>query len=215
MFLRLLLLELCLKARNLYALLLPAVLLLNLVLLFPLALTPASDQLTALAPGICWLAVLLSLMLQLDRIFREDKEQGALDMLLAADMAIYSLVARMLAHWLLLAVPLCMLATLLGFILGMKGEQLARLTAALGSGSAVLICMGTTIASLCVGASRATMLIGVLLLPLLTPVVIFGVEASKAEPGGWQLVLLLFGCACINLVIAPLLSSAALRASLD
>jgi len=214
LFARLLRLEFGLKARDLYALLLPGVFLLTFALLFPLALTPESERLAVLAPGICWLATLVSLMLHLDRLFRDDYEQGTLDLLLAGELALLSLVARMLAHWLLIALPLCLLAALLGFTFGMGGKQLLLLVASLASGSAVLVFLGAAIASLCVGASRAGLLIGILLTPLLTPVVIFGVQASRTT-GGWELVLLLCGFACINLALAPILCTAALRASMD
>ena len=212
---QLLYLELKLKLRDLYQLALPGVFVLVFALLFPLALTPEKALLTQLAPGICWLALLVSLLLHLDRFFRDDYEQGTLDLLLSGTLGSGVLIARMLAHWLAIALPLCVLSSIVGFTFGLTGISLLQLFAALTAGSAVMVFLGATIASLCSGTSRSGMLIAILLVPLLTPVVVFGVEASSQNDNGWSLVILLAGLAAINLVVAPLICHAALRSVID
>ena len=46
--------------------------------LFPLALTPQLSRLRDVAPGVLWVAALLSSLLALDFLFREDAEDGTL-----------------------------------------------------------------------------------------------------------------------------------------
>ena len=48
------------------------------VTLFPLGIGPESTTLSRIAPGIIWVAALLSTLLSLDRLFKSDHEDGSL-----------------------------------------------------------------------------------------------------------------------------------------
>jgi heme exporter protein B len=49
--------------------------------LFPLALDPELSRLRDIAPAALWVGALLSSLLALDRLFREDAQDGTLDQL--------------------------------------------------------------------------------------------------------------------------------------
>src|SRR5918912_290484 len=69
--------------------------------LFPLAIGAEPDLLRAIAPGVIWVAALLSTMLSLARLFAADYADGTLEqMLLAAAPLGVIAAAKGLAHWL-------------------------------------------------------------------------------------------------------------------
>ena len=215
MFIRLIHLEIRSLTRDIQGLLIPIAFLLVFALLFPLGISPKSDVLSSFAAGISWLGLLFSLMLNLDRLFRDDKEQGILEMWLSGGVYIILFIqARILAYWLMTGVPVALASLLLAFIFSLPTEGYIWLFASLLSGSLVLISIGTFIASLTLSSSRASMLIALLLVPMLVPVVIFGVESVSlaiAQAEAMPALMLLLGLALINMVIAPVLTMLSLR----
>ena len=71
------------------------------VMLFPLAVTADPHKLALMAPGVIWVAALLSMLLSLDGLFRQDLEDGSLEQLLVAPASLPLMVlAKVAAHWL-------------------------------------------------------------------------------------------------------------------
>ena len=60
----------------------PLLFFLIVISLFPLGIGPEPQLLALMAPGIIWVAALLSTMLGLDKIFRDDHQDGSLEQLL-------------------------------------------------------------------------------------------------------------------------------------
>lgn len=122
--------------------------------------------------------------------------------------------ARILAYWLLTGVPVALGSLLLAFLFSLPTEGYIWLFASQLSGSLILIALGTCIASLALTNNHASMLIALLLVPMLVPVVIFGVESVSlaiAQAQALPVLLLLLGVALLNMVIAPVLTMLALR----
>ena len=57
----------------------PLIFFLIVISFFPLALSPDQDFLRSLAPGVIWIAALLSSLLAIETIFSEDFRDGTLD----------------------------------------------------------------------------------------------------------------------------------------
>ncbi|HUO82451.1 MAG TPA: heme exporter protein CcmB [Gammaproteobacteria bacterium] len=187
--------------------------------LFPLALSPAMLQLREIAPGVLWVAALLSSLLALDALFRADLEDGSLEQLLLSPQPLpLLLLARTAAHWLMSAVPLIALAPLLAVALHLPAQALVTLMLALALGTPVLSLLGAIGAALTMGLHRGGALLALLVLPLAVPVLIFGARATDLaargeDPAGplFLLASLLF----LALSLAPIAAAAALRVSLD
>ena len=82
--------------------------------LFPFALGPEHALLARISGGVVLVTVLLAMLLSLDAVFRGDLEDGALEhMLLAPQPLALLMAARMLAYWLVTALPLVLVAPLL------------------------------------------------------------------------------------------------------
>ena len=86
----------------------------------PLGLGPDLNLLARIAPGLLWVALLLAALLSADRIFHNDYEDGALDVLTTGSLPLPLVAAiKSLAHWLTTGVPLALLAPLLGLLLNL------------------------------------------------------------------------------------------------
>ena len=60
----------------------PALVFLIVITLFPLGIGPEPKLLARIAPGIIWVAALLAAMLSLERLFRDDFGDGALEQMM-------------------------------------------------------------------------------------------------------------------------------------
>ncbi len=187
--------------------------------LFPLAIGPAPEVLARLAPGVVWVCALLAALLPLDRLFGGDGEDGSLDQLLLCGLPPSAVaLAKALAHWIVTGLPLLVAAGPLALMLRMDPVVLPALLAGLLPGTAVLSLLGTMAAAIVLGARRGGVLLPLLLLPLATPVLIFGAAAADAAAAGLTPrphLLLLCALLAASLPLCPLAAGAALRAAAD
>jgi heme exporter protein B len=187
--------------------------------LFPLAIGPAPEVLARLAPGVVWVCALLAALLPLDRLFGADGEDGSLDQLLLCGLPAAGVaLAKALSHWLVTGIPLLLAAAPLALMLRMDPAVLPTLLAGLLPGTLVLSLLGSTAAALVQGARRGGVLLPLLVLPLATPVLIFGAAAADAAATGLSPrphLLLLCALLAAALPLCPLAAGAALRSAAD
>lgn len=187
--------------------------------LFPLAIGPGPETLGRIAPGIVWVCALLSALLPLDRLFGADFEDGSLDHLLLAGLPAAGIAAaKATAHWLVTGLPLLLAAAPIAIMLRLPDDALLPLMAGLLPGTLLLSLLGSTGAAIVLGARRGGVLLPLLVLPLTTPVLIFGVAAADAASGGLspRPHLLFLAAMCLGaLPLCPLAAGAALRAAAE
>lgn len=187
--------------------------------LFALGAAPGAPWLRVAGPSILWVGALLAALLSLDRVFRADYEDGTLEQMMLSPQPLAALVAaKLLALWLVVGLPLTLLAPLLAAGLGLEGPAVVVLLASLVLGLPALVLAAGFAAALLVGLPRAGVLMPVLVLPLLVPVVIFGAGAVRAAQAGLPADAPLYFLAAI-LVLAlcgvPGAAAAALRNTVD
>ncbi|WP_430397620.1 heme exporter protein CcmB [Ferrovibrio sp.] len=189
------------------------------VSLFPLGVGPEPQLLSRIAPGVIWVAALLAAQLSLDRLFQADHEDGTLDLLAQTPLPLSLVVAaKILAHWLGTGLPLALIAPLLAILLQMDMSALPTLLLALLLGTPSLSLIGAIGAALTLGARRGAILVPLLTLPLLVPVLIFGVGAVEAAAFGLSPKphLLLLGAFLAGAaVLSPLAGAAAVKLALE
>ena len=197
----------------------PLLFALMVVALFPLALGADPAQLAAIAPGVLWVAVLLSSLLTLDTLYRSDVEDGSLEQMLLAPVPLAWLLAvRVGVHWVTASLPLVLVTPLLAELLYLPPALLPVLMVSLLLGTPLLSLMGAVVAALTVGIRRSGMLLALLALPLFLPVLVFGAGSVMAAAQGlpWVGALLLLGAGlALALVLAPLAAAAAIRIALN
>jgi heme exporter protein B len=193
----------------------PALFALLVIVLFALALGSEANTLAKVAPGVLWVAVLLSGLLSLDTLFRGAADDGSLEQWMLAPVPLAWLVlVRTLTHWATTALPLIVFAPLLAELLHLPHAQLPVLLASLLLGTPLLSLLGAVVAALTVGMRRSGILVALLALPLYVPVLVFSAGSVAASAQGLDpsggLLYLAAGLA-LALVLAPLATAAALR----
>ncbi len=198
----------------------PLLFALMVVVLFPLAVGTDPALLARMAPGVIWVAVLLSGLLTLDALYRSDVEDGSLEqMLLAPAPLAWLLAVRVGVHWLTSALPLVLATPLLAQLLYLPANLLPVLMVSLLLGTPLLCLLGAVVAALTVGIRRSGMILALLALPLFLPVLVFGAGSVMAAAQGldsWLGALLMLGAGlALALVLAPLAAAAAIRIALS
>ena len=187
--------------------------------LFPLAVGPEPAQLRAIAPGVLWVAALLSATLALPRLFAQERADGTLEhLLLAREPLPWLLLGKALAHWLTTGLPLVLLSPVLALQFDLPADATAVLAASLLLGTPTLSLVGSVGAALTLGLRNGAVLLALLVLPLQVPVLVFGAGAVLAEAGGLGArahLLMLGGLLCFATVLAPWAAAAALRISTE
>ncbi len=179
----------------------------------PFAIGPDRPQLMRLAPGIVWIAAFLSMLLGLDRLFRADDEDGSLALLRHAALPLEAVVAaKVIAHWLVTALPLLVATPVLALLLSMSWEQWGRTALALLIGTPALVSFGVLGAAVTVGLRRGGLIAPVLILPLAIPVMIFGVGMVDPMAGGGA-TLFLIALSLVVTAFSPFAAALALRAA--
>ena len=187
--------------------------------LIPRGVGAEPNLLRAIAPGVIWVAALLSTLLSLGRLFAADHADGTLEQLVlgAAPLGVV-VTAKSIAHWLLSGLPLVLIAPLIAVQYDLPQPLYGILALSLLLGTPVLSLVGAIGAALTLGVRGGGVLLALLVLPLYVPVLIMGagsVEMAGAglDPGGQLLIL--GALAVFSAAFAPWAIAAALRISLE
>ena len=179
--------------------------------LFPLGLGPERGMQAGL--GLLWVVALLAALLSLERLFRADWEDGALDLLAARpEPLVAAVLAKCAVHWLATGLPMAVIAPLLGSMLAAPSERLGLLALSFLVGTPALTLIGAAGAALTLGARLGGVLTAILVLPLYIPVLIFGAAAAEGREGA---LALLAAMSLTALALAPAAAAAALRHAVE
>ena len=189
------------------------------ITLFPFGVGPGPELLGRIAAGIIWVTALLAATVSFDRLFRADMEDGTLELLALQPLPLELVVlAKAIAHWLMTGFAVTLLAPLMGLMLNLPGDAYLPLIAGLLIGTPSLSLLGGVGAALVLGARRGGALIGLLVLPLFLPALIFGVSAVEAVLIGMPLaphLLILAALLAVALPVGAFGGAAALRLALE
>jgi heme exporter protein B len=152
--------------------------------LVPLGIGTDPQTLRAVGPGILWVALALSSLVTLERIFQADTEDGALDLWLQTGAPASAIAAaKTFAHWLAAGLPLALLSPLLALMFQAEAStDLLRNAADLRARRAGILFWGGVGAALSATVRRGGLLISLIALPLYVPTAIFGSLAHEPWP---------------------------------
>ncbi|MCQ9121496.1 heme exporter protein CcmB [Rodentibacter pneumotropicus] len=189
------------------------------ITLFPLVIGPDPKLLSRIAPGIAWVAALLSALLSFERLFRDDFIDGSLEQLmLTKQPLVLTALSKVIAHWLLTGLPLILLSPIVALLLSLEIHLWWALALTLLLGTPVLSCIGAIGVALTVGLRKGGVLLSLLVVPLFIPVLIFA--SSVLDAAGLNLPymgqLAILGAMMVGAItLSPFAVAAALRISLD
>lgn len=197
----------------------PLIFYLLVITLFPLGLGPEPQLMARLAPGIIWVSVLLSALLSFERLFKDDLADGSLQQMMLTSLPLPLVaLAKVIAHWLLTALPLVLLSPLAALLLNLDGAGWLALVLTLLAGSPALSLVGAVGVALTVGLKRGGILLSLLVLPLYIPVLIFATGSLEAAALGLSYsgqLALLAAFSLGALTLCPFAIASALKISIN
>jgi heme exporter protein B len=211
--------ELCLSFRRPEQLFQPLVFFLIVTTLFPLGLSLQLSALRDIAPGVLWVAALLSSLLSLDSLFKSDADDGTLEQLALSGQGLTLIVvAKTGAHWLVTGLALVIVSPIVATALGIPTSAFATMMLSLALGTLTLSWLGAIGAGLTIGLRRGNVLLSLIVLPLATPLLIFGAAATDraiSETSTAGAVYFLAALCVFTCTLAPWAATAALRITLE
>lgn len=167
--------ELLIQVRQIRFLVNSSLFLLIFLFMFPLTLKPEVALLRTIAPGLVWMAILLSMLLSAERLFQQDYEQGVMEQWLVSGQSLPVLVsAKVIAHWLFNLLPLLVLCPLVALLFSLSAWEVWVLALTVLCGTPALLFLCALVAAFGVGINQRGVLMALILLPLTLPLLIFG-----------------------------------------
>ena len=189
------------------------------IALFPLGLSPEPARMAGYAAGVLWVATLLAVLFAQARQFRAEAYNGVLEQLALSPHPLHLLLlAKLVVQWLVLIVPLLILAPAAAYALNFPAQGVSTLMLALTLATPTMLILGSVGAALTVHAHQGGALLTVLVLPMLVPVLIFGARATDMAAAGTAnegALLWLAMLAVLSITLGPLAVAFALRTNLD
>ncbi len=180
-------------------------------LLVPLAMGPERSLLASAGPPLIWIAAALAMLATLERLFQADLEDGSLDQMLLSPAPLEALtLAKGLALWCVVGLPLALAAAPAAIALQAPVELVPAIVASLALGTAAFAGIGLVGAALTAGVKRGGVLIALIVLPFFAPPIIFGAAVAGGEQVGSAMALVA-GCALGAAALGPIAAAAALR----
>lgn len=207
--------ELLIASRNRASFINPLLFFVMVMTLFPLGVSPSPQQLAILSPGLLWVIALLASFMAAQTLFKQDYEDGSLELLLVSPQPVYALIViKIMVYWLITGLPLTLAAPILGAMVHLPTDAMLPLCLSLLLGTACLSLVGAIGAGLTVGLKQNSVLLALIVLPLYTPILIMGASAvQSAVDGGSYHSQLAFLAAygLFALITAPFATLAALK----
>lgn len=188
------------------------------ITLFPLSIGADPKLLSRVAPGIVWVAALLASLLSLERLLKDDFIDGSLEQLMLLPIPLpFTILAKVIAHWLLTGLPLLLLSPLVAVLLSFDFEIWLAIALTLLLGTPTLSFIGAIGVALTVGLRKGGVLLSLLVLPLYIPILIFATVTIDAASAGVDIsgyLAILGAMLAGTATLAPFAASAALRISI-
>ena len=199
--------------------LLPLVFFVIVASLFPLAKSPRPEVLKLIAPGVIWVDAMLAIFLGLESLFRQDYEEGVLEQWILSPSSLELRVfLKVISFWTVTSLPLIAMSPILVLWLSFPVRALVVLLVGLFLGTITLSFLGALGAALTVSLRQSGMLVAILLLPVATPILIFGAhsallasEKQNPRPALYLLATLFF----LTVGLVPKAISTALKVSYE
>lgn len=189
------------------------------ITLFPLLMGPNPELLGKIAPGVAWVAALLSALLSFERLFRDDYLDGSLEQIMLLPVGLPQVaLAKVIAHWLLTGLPLILLSPVAAILLSLETQVWWALVLTLLLGTPILSCLGAIGVALTVGLRKGGTLLSLLILPLFLPVLIFAaavLEAATLSMGYSGQLAIIGAILALTLTFSPFAIAGALRISVQ
>jgi len=191
----------------------------TIVILFPISIGPYPEKLNFLSNAILWIALIISIIPSLDKMYMNDFKSGWLEQLNYSPILLeIVLLIKCLNYWFALMLPILITLTILSLILGINFNLIFWNLLIFMIGSLAICLVGSICSSLTLGAKTGNIISPLLILPLTIPVLIFGIgscEAIKSNLDPYPNLYLLISFCLILIILSPILTAASVRIALS
>lgn len=175
LFIRLFHRELLVQIRQIRFLVNSCLFFLMVLFIFPLTLKPEMVLMRTIAPGLIWMAMLLSLLLSAERLFQQDYEHGVIEQWLVSGHSLQGILgAKIAAHWFFNILPVLVLCPVIAILFSFSPWETGVLVMSLLCGTPALLFLCALAAAFGVGVNQKGALMALILFPLTLPLLIFG-----------------------------------------
>ncbi len=179
--------EWLLAVRRLNEILQPIFFLAILITLFPIAVGTDKQLLQKIAAGIIWVAVLLSVLLSSEKLYKNDYEDGSLEQLyLSGYSPMLSVVAKFIVQWIVQILPILVALPFFAMLYELPMTITAQIALTLLIGSPSLLLLAMLGSAITLSVTRGGLLLILIILPFYIPTLIFALSAVTAYADGFS-----------------------------
>jgi heme exporter protein B len=186
-----------------------------IIILFLLGLGPIQEKLNIVSNAVIWVGLILAIIPSLEKILQKDFENGWLDQIATSPIPLeIVMLSKGLSYWLIILIPLIITSPIFAILLDMDLKNIPWLVISISAGSLAISLIGLSGSALILGARRGNILLPILIIPLMTPILIFGVgvnEAIRINASPYGNLFLLLALTLVYLVISPFISALLVR----
>lgn len=186
-----------------------------IIILFPLGLGPIQEKLNIVSNAVIWVGLILAIIPSLEKLLQKDFENGWLDQIATSPIPLeIVMLSKGISYWLIILIPLIITSPIFAILLDMDLKNIPWLVISISAGSLAISLIGLSGSALILGARRGNILLPILIIPLMTPILIFGVgvnEAIKINASPYGNLFLLLALTLVYLVISPFISALLVR----
>ena len=190
-----------------------------IVMLFVLGIGPFEEKLRLISNAIFWIGLILAIIPSLEKTLQRDYDNGWLDQAITSPTPMeLILLSKSLAYLLIVIIPLLISLPLFIVILNINLKLIPWLLISIPVGGLSISLIGIIGSALTLGAKRGNILLPILIIPLIIPILIFGVgisEAVRINESPLGNLFLLIGFTLIYLVISPFISAFLIRIAIS
>jgi heme exporter protein B len=178
-----------------------------MLMFFPMTMEADKVFMRSIAPGIVWIASLLSLLFIAEDLFQQDYDDGVLEQYLASSLPIlYVVYHKIIVSLLLIWVLFGCLSPIFLVLLHLTFPELLVFNLSFIAASPALLCICALAAVLVTGLKQKGAVMAIIILPLTVPIMIFGSVTMHAFMAGQEfvgLLALLAAMSCLSLAFIP------------
>ena len=186
-----------------------------IIILFPLGLGPIQEKLNIVSNAVIWVGLILAIIPSLEKLLQKDFENGWLDQIATSPIPLeIVMLSKGISYWLIILIPLIIASPIFAILLDMDLKNIPWLVISISAGSLAISLIGLSGSALILGARRGNILLPILIIPLMTPILIFGVgvnEAININASPYGNLFLLLALTLVYLVISPFISALLVR----
>jgi len=190
-----------------------------IIILFPIGIGPTKEKLDIVSNAVLWISLIIAIIPSLEKMLQKDFDSGWLDQIATSPAPLeIVLLAKSISHWLIIVIPLILASPLFAILLDLEFNQIPWIILSMTIGGLSISLIGIIGAALVLGARRGNVLLPVLIIPLIVPILIFGVginEAVKIGNSPLSNLFLLIAFSLIYLVISPFVSALLIRIAIS